>query len=381
MHCECSPGHTAAGFLEEFGSALGLLRTVFDSPSGQPVILSGSGTLGWEVIAANLVEPSAGTDADVLVVNTGYFSDSWKACFECFGLRVAQIGALAIGDTVAVSALEQALAANPKVRLVALTHVDTSTAVLNDIAALSAAAKRFNPNILVAVDGVCSFGGEEFHQDAWQVDAAMTCSQKALGCPPGLAVMVFSPAAIQVVESRQSRVPCYYGNLRNWLPIMKAYESRAASYFATPNVNLVRALNVALKQIASQGVEARVAQHRKVSDAFKAAVTALGLKQVPTSSAHAAHTLSGICFPTGAGVDASKLLPAMVANGVVAAGGLHKDIKATYFRVGHMGHSVMSDRGDVERAVVAIEAGLAASGYQFEQGVGVRAFQSVLQTD
>lgn len=376
-----SPGHISPGFLEEFGSALEHLRTVFGAPTGQPIILSGSGTLGWEVIAANLLESKDGSsDADVLVVNTGYFSDSWKDCFECFGLRVTQVKADKIGATVPTEAVVSALKANPSVRLVALTQVDTSTAVLNDIAALSKAIKSVNPDILVAVDGVCSVGGEAFEQDAWGVDAAMTCSQKALGCPPGLSVMVFSDAAIKIVESRKSRIPIYYGNLRNWLPIMRAYEQRKPSYFATPNVNLIRALNVSLKQLVGQGMKERVARHARVSTAFKAAVRALGLGEVPTSPEHSAHTLSAVLFPTGDGVDTSKLLPTMVAHGVVAAGGLHKDIKATYFRVGHMGESVMNlERGDVERVVVAIEAGLKASGYQFTDGAGVKAFQEAMK--
>jgi alanine-glyoxylate transaminase/serine-glyoxylate transaminase/serine-pyruvate transaminase len=227
---------------------------------------------------------------------------------------------------------------------------------------------------------VCSVGGEELLQDAWSVDACMTCSQKALGCPPGLSVFVLSAAAVKIVEARQTRVPIYYGNLKNWLPIMRAYEARKPSYFATPSVNLIRALNVALNQIVAQGVDTRVGTHRKTSDAFKAAVTALGLKQVPTSMSHGAHTLSAIYFPTGDGVDPSKLLPTMVAHGVVAAGGLHKDIKLTYFRVGHMGHSVMQhDRGDVEKVVAAIEAGLKAAGYEFEAGAGVKAFQKAMR--
>lgn len=353
---------------------------MFGAPGYQPLLLSGSGTLGWEVIAANLLESNPNSaDPDVLVLNTGYFSDSWKDCFECFGLKVVQETA-PVGDTISVETLKKALAANPSVRLVALTQVDTSTAVLNDIASLSKAVKEFNPSILVAVDGVCSIGGEEFLQADWQVDACMTCSQKALGAPPGLCVMMISPQAVDIVEKRQSRIPVYYGNLKNWLPIMRAYEARKPSYFATPNVNLIRALNVSLKQIIAQGMTARVARHRQVSDAFKSAMTALGLGQVPTGASHAAHTLSGVLFPTGAGVDSSKLLPTMVANGVIAAGGLHKDIKSTYFRVGHMSASVMNrDGADVEKVVQAIEAGLKAAGYSFKENAGVEAFQAAMK--
>jgi len=380
---EHTPGHVSAGFIEEFGSALGSLRSVFRSGAdSQPFVLSGSGTLGWELIAANLLEARADSqEPDVLVANTGYFSDSWKDCFEAFGLRVANLASPELGGTITPEALTDALKANPSVKMVALTQVDTSTAVLNNIGALSKAAKAARPDVLVAVDGVCSFGAEQFLQEEWGVDAAITCSQKAIGVPPGLCLLVLSSAALKVLAQRKSRVPSYYGNLNRWLPIMRAYEERKPAYFATPSVNLIRALKVSLDQLQAQTMEKRWARHQAVSLAFKHALTVLGLKQVPTAPAHAANTLSAIYFPTGDGVDAAKILPAMTAAGVVAAGGLHKDIKATYFRVGHMSYSVMNEesgRDDVLRVVQAIEKGLQAAGYKFQPEAGVNAYKSTL---
>lgn len=148
----------SAGFLEEFGSSLQLLRTVFRSGAdSQPFILAGSGTLGWEIVAANLLEVRPDEKgADVLVANTGYFSDSWADCFESFSLRVAQVAAPALGETVSAEALVDALQANPSVRLVALTQVDTSTGVLNDIAALARAVKAARPDVFVAVNQQCT---------------------------------------------------------------------------------------------------------------------------------------------------------------------------------------------------------------------------------
>lgn len=226
---------------------------------------------------------------------------------------------------------------------------------------------------------MCSFGGESFLQSEWGIDAALTCSQKALGCPPGLCLLMLSAAASAFVQQRQTRVPSYYANLRNWLPVMKAYEARTPSYFATPPVNLIRALRVSLGQIDAQGIEQRCARHAQVSRAFKAAVVALGLRQVPTDPKHAANTLTAVYYPTGAGVDAGKLLPAMVAAGVVCAGGLHKDIKALYFRVGHMGASVAEGKNDVRAVVQALEQGMEAAGASFTRGAGLAAFDAALQ--
>jgi len=69
------------------------------------------------------------------------------------------------------------------------------------------------------------------------------------------------------------------------------------------------------------------------------------------------------------------LLKQVSQAGVILAGGLHPEIKAQYFRIGHMGPTTP---GDVVATIGALEQGLAAVGYDFEPGVGVAAAQGVL---
>jgi alanine-glyoxylate transaminase/serine-glyoxylate transaminase/serine-pyruvate transaminase len=153
---------------------------------------------------------------------------------------------------------------------------------------------------------------------------------------------------------------------------MEAYEARKASYFATPPVNLIYALGKSLEEILGEGMEARFRRHRVMSGAFKAAMSALGLKQVPALEAQA-HTMSAIYYPEGVGVE---LLGAIVERGVVVAGGLHPQIKERYFRVGHMGGVKVSH---ILATVGAIEGALQALGYRFELGVGLAAAQGALK--
>lgn len=59
--------HVDKSVIEVFGSCLEKMRKVFLAPDGQPLLVTGSGTLGWDMVAANLVN-----DGDhVLVINTG----------------------------------------------------------------------------------------------------------------------------------------------------------------------------------------------------------------------------------------------------------------------------------------------------------------------
>jgi alanine-glyoxylate transaminase / serine-glyoxylate transaminase / serine-pyruvate transaminase len=358
--------HVAPGFIEVFGQALERLRQVFLCPSGQPFVLAGTGTLAMDTAAANLVEPGD----RALVVNTGYFSDRFAAILERYGAQVTQVGAPTLGDVPGLDSVEAALRAH-SYKLVTLTHVDTSTAVgISSLADFAALARQ--AGALLLVDGVCSVAGEELRMDDWGVDLALTASQKALGVPPGLALVMAGPRAMEAFHRRRSPVGSYYSDWSHWLPIMQAYEARKPSYFGTPPVNLVWALNTSLGQILEEGMDTRFARHRRLSQAFKAGVHALGLEQVPVRADVAATTLTAPYYPGG--VDAS-LLSHVGAAGVIVAGGLHPQIKDRYFRVGHMGAVTQSD---ILATVGAIEQGLARAGYRFELGAGLAAAQRAL---
>jgi alanine-glyoxylate transaminase/serine-glyoxylate transaminase/serine-pyruvate transaminase len=357
--------HVAPNFVEAFGQALERMRKVFLCPSGQPFVVAGSGSLAMDMAAANLVEPGD----KALVVNTGYFGDRFGAILERYGATVTYANAPSVGDAPGLDDVEAVLKQG-SYKLMTITHVDTSTAVCADVKGLAALGREFG--VLTVVDGVCSVAGEELRQDAWGVDLALTASQKAIGVPPGLALVVAGPRAMEAFQKRQTPVGCYYADWTQWLPIMGAYEARQPGYYGTPAVNLIWALNVSLGQILDEGMDARFARHRHLSQAFKAAITALGMKQVPVSADKTSTTLTAPYFPSG--VDRA-VLGYIKEAGVIVAGGLHPRIRAKYFRVGHMG---VVNAADILSTIAAIETGLARARYLFEPGVGLAAAQSAL---
>jgi alanine-glyoxylate transaminase/serine-glyoxylate transaminase/serine-pyruvate transaminase len=357
--------HVAPNFIEAFGQALERLRQVFLAPDGQPFVVAGSGSLAMDMAAANLVEPGD----RALVVNTGYFGDRFAAILDRYGAEVTQVPALAVGDVPALEEVEAALE-DGGYKLMTITHVDTSTAVGAPVRDLAALGRRHG--VLVVVDGVCSVAGEEMRQDEWGIDLALTASQKAIGVPPGLALVVAGPRAMDAFYRRSAPVGNYYADWTQWLPIMEAYEARRAGYYGTPPVNLIWALNVSLGQILDEGMDARFARHQRLSEALKAAIAALGMRQVPVAHDKTANTLTAPYYPEG--VDAS-VLGYINQEGAILAGGLHPAIKARYFRIGHMGAVSASD---ILATVGAIERGLRRAGHRFEPGAGLAAAQGVL---
>jgi alanine-glyoxylate transaminase/serine-glyoxylate transaminase/serine-pyruvate transaminase len=354
--------HLAPNFIEAFGQSLAQLREVFKCRDGQPFILAGTGTLAMDSVGANLVEPGD----KVLVVNHGYFGDRYGTLLERYGAQVTHVRA-PVGGRPTVEAVERALN-EADYKLMTITHVDTSTGVIADVEALAQAARRHGA--LVIVDGVCSVAGEELDMDSWGVDAALTASQKAIGVPPGLALFVANQRALQAFENRKTPVANYYADWRNWLPVMQAYEGRKPSYFATPAVNLIFALNVSLTQILAEGMEARIRRHWLLSQACKVGIQSLNLDQVPLSPEVAANTMTAPRYPEG--MDGPKFLASTSQAGVVLAGGLHADIRTEYFRIGHMGAVRM---GDILATLSAIEQGLLNQGVNISPGSSLTAAQ------
>jgi alanine-glyoxylate transaminase / serine-glyoxylate transaminase / serine-pyruvate transaminase len=357
-------GHTSPEFIALFGETLEMMKKVWLAPNGLPFAIAGSGTLAMDIAVCNLVE--YGDSA--LVLSTGYFGDRMAAIMQHYGAETTTLTA-PLGDVVALEQVENTLkSARP--RILAFTHVDTSTGVANDVKTLTSLARKYDA--LTIVDGVCSIAGMELPQESWGVDIALTASQKAVGVPPGLALLVASQRALEKFKARKKPVTNYYADWKAWIPIMEAYLGRKAGYFATPPVNLIYALKESLQQILAEGIDKRISRHTKISNAFKAGVEAIGLKQVPTKLQVAATTMSAIYFPPG--VDA-KLMGKIRERGIVVAGGLHPAIKDNYFRVGHMG---VVSHADISATLAAIEGALWASGYKFDAGAGVGAMEKLL---
>ena len=357
--------HVAPNFIEMFGSALEQMKQVWMCPSGQPFIIAGSGTLAMDIAGSNLIEPGD----EALVVSSGYFGDRYAELLKRYGAKVDMLQHK-VGKAVTADEIEEALK-KKKYKLLTATHVDTSTAVKINPKPIGELGKKYN--VLTILDGVCSVGGEEIKQEEWGIDVVLTASQKAIGVPPGLALVMASPKAIEAWKNRKTPVGNYYCDWGNWLTIMQAYEARKPSYFGTPAVNLVAALDTSLKIILKEGMEKRIARHATIANAFRAAMKALNLQMLPETDATSANTLSAVYYPKG--VAASDFLREMGNAGLIVAGGLLKDAATTYFRVGHMG-SVNSS--DILGTIAAIETSLKKCNYSFEPSAAIIAAQKVL---
>lgn len=354
-----SESHVGQPFVNVFGDVLAQLRKLFQTtnPKSQPIVISGSGTLGWDQVAANVTEPGD----EALVLHTGYFADSFADCFETYGVKATQLKA-PIGDRPQLDAVEKALK-EKKYKVITITHTDTSTGVLSEIEAVAKLVRKVSPDTLIIIDGVCSVGCEEIRFDDWDLDVVLSASQKAIGCPAGLSILMVSGRAIEAFEKRTHPPGSYFASWKNWLPILRNYEAKKPSYFATPSPQLIHALHTSLNQILSIPLQDRFKRHKEVSQHVKKTVESWGLKQLATKPENQASGMTAIWLPEG--LKPTDVLPHVLKKGVVFAGGLHKECATKYVRFGHMGVSVMDGKkDDIERALDALKEGLQAAGWK-----------------
>ncbi|MCS7368726.1 MAG: alanine--glyoxylate aminotransferase family protein [archaeon GBS-70-058] len=362
--------HTSKEFIQIFDETLKNLRKiVFVDENYKTIILAGSGTLAMETSTTNFIK----SGEKVLVVSNGYFGDRMIELLSKYPVKVDVLKAEELGSRVETEKILEKLDEGGY-SLITVTHVDTSTGVKQELKSLGKEVRKHHDETLLVVDGVCSVAGEELYMKDWGIDILFTGSQKALGVPPGLAILWLSPKAMEKLKETKSAYAPYYMDLNRWIKVMEAYEELKPSYFATPAVNLIMALNKSLKLILEEGMERRFGRHKILSKAFRAGVKSIGLNVMAKNEDYAASTVTAIHLPQN--IEVQQFLAEMQRRNVIVAGGPYPNIN--YFRVGHMGPV---NANDILATMGAIERSLHKLGIPIELGKGLSETQNILANE
>ena len=151
-----------------------------------------------------------------------------------------------------------------EVRKSANDGIDTSTAVLAPIEELGKLIKSISPDTLFILDGVAATAGARCYIDKMNIDVLCTASQKAFGLPLGLAI-VFAGKKSLAKRTELGTIPEYYVDYEKWIPIM----DNPAKYYATPPVNMIRAMKEAIAIISAEGIEERYVRHEISGRSYK----------------------------------------------------------------------------------------------------------------
>ncbi len=315
--------HRGTAYRELLHAVTEGLKAVFQTEH-EVLVLTSSGTGGLEAALVNTVSPGE----RLLAASAGSFGDRWADIAKAFGAEVDCLR-FADGQAVDLNAIKKALAEGAPYKALLFTHNETSTGVMNDLAALGGIIQGLPPERrpLLMVDAISSLGALELRADDWGCDIVVTASQKALMSPPGVAAVSVSPRAWEAAA--QARMPRYYWDFR-------AARQRAKEGISpfTPAVTTLYGLRVALDLILEEGLYNVFARHRRLALRTRKGIQRLSLHLFP-NEAVASDTVTAVRMPPVMNVD--TLLTRLRDDFGIILTGVQGPLKGRIFRIGHMG--------------------------------------------
>ena len=316
--------------------------------------ITGSGTAAME---AGIINTLSKGDK-VICGENGKFGQRWVKVAKAFGLEVIEINS-EWGKPLNPDHFKKILEddKDKTIKAVIFTHSETSTGVINDLEKISTYIRK-HQKALSIIDCVTSIGACNVPTDKWELDIVASGSQKGYMIPPGLSFISMSKKAWDACE--HSNLPKFYLDLKAY---KKSLENNSNPY--TPAVNLVIALDAALKMMREEGLENIFNRHEKHKLAISKAVKALNLKLFANEE-----SLSpSITAIKTTGFDAENFRKLIKEKYDILLAGGQDHLKGEIFRVGHLGYvndkdiiSVISAIGLIllEKNIVTIkEVGLA----------------------
>lgn len=312
--------HRSREFEDLFARAQAGLQYVFRTE--RPVFIAAASATGMMEAGIRALERGP-----VLSLVNGAFSERFAHIAEMCGREVDRYEVL-WGSVHDVSELTSYLTKR-QYRAITVVHSETSTGALNDIRRISDEAHTHG--VICLVDSVSGIAGAKLAADEWKLDYVLTGSQKALALPPGLAFSVASQDFMKSAARAQGR-GVYFD-----LVEMESFASRG-QVATTPAISLFYALAVQLDAIEAEGIESRWTRHQAMSDMTSQWLDqcrndGIDLNNIVAPESRSP-TVSTIKLPNG--VDADDFLRRVASQGIRVGSGYGK-LKATTFRIGHMG--------------------------------------------
>lgn len=315
-----------------------LMKEFAHAPEGaRAVFMTCSGTGSMEATVMNILNKQD----KALVIDGGSFGHRFVELLELHEIPHSKIS-LDFGKALTAAHLAP-FEGNGYTALVINIH-ETSTGVRYDLPLISEFCKR--NKMLLVVDAISSFLADEFDMAKYGVDVMITGSQKALACPPGISIIVLSPAALQRVEANKS--------VSMYLDIKSALKNqeRGQTPF-TPAVGTLLQINQRLKEIKSAGGQTSETMKIAVlAEDFRAKIKGLPFEIVSESMSNAVtpiHPTNGM-----SAYDIFTKLKDEYGIWICPNGG---ELKDQIFRVGHIGALTTEDNDKLVAALKAVIGG------------------------
>jgi alanine-glyoxylate transaminase / serine-glyoxylate transaminase / serine-pyruvate transaminase len=318
--------------------------------AGRSYIYIANGHGAWEAVLTNVLSKGD----KILTLESGRFALDWGDAASRLGVEVEVLK----GDwrrAVRPDEVEGRLREDKEgtIKAILAVQIDTSSGVLNDIAAIGQVIKTARHDALLMVDAVASLGCVPFEMDAWGVDVAMSGSQKGLMTPPGLSFVAANDRAREAHQKAGLRSPYWDWTARDG-------DSHYQKYAGTPPEHLMFGLRQALDMLFEEGLDNVFLRHRLLAEAVRRAVAVWQKgKAIEFNIAEPGERSDAVTTVLmGDGHNPGQLQDYCNTKcGVVLGAGFGK-MKGKAFRIAHMGHlnapMVLGTLGVIEMGLGAL---------------------------
>jgi len=351
-------GHRSPEFKVIVRRVLDNLKQVFKTQH-DVIMYTASATGAIEAALSNTLNPNE----TLLVLSCGVFSNRWAEMAKTLGIDVQEIS-VPQGEANTADSLREALNADvtKSIKAVIFVHSETSTGALNDVQTFTRLIREHGA--LSIVDTVTGLSADAFKFDEWDIDLAISGSQKGFMMQPGLSFLAVGPRAL-ARHREQVKNPGFYFNFdRN----IKAQGQDTTAY--TPATHLIMALDVSLQMMLNEGIESMNMRHLKLRNMVRAGLRAMGLTLLVEDDNHASPAVTAVLPPNGVSTADIRGILKNRFNIAVADG--QAALKNKIFRIGHLGH--VYER-DVFMTLASLEAVLYELGHPLESGAALKAAQ------
>jgi 2-aminoethylphosphonate-pyruvate transaminase len=302
------------------------------------VPLTGSGTLALEAAVSSAVTPGR----KLLVVVNGVYGDRILEMARVHGIATAE---LREGWTQIprLALLEEMLERDPAIEVVAVVHHETTTGLLNPVAAIGELVRRSGRTLLV--DAISGLAGDELDLDSWGVGICVGVANKCVQGVPGVGFVLVRAAEMERMAALPPR------SVYMHLPRHHAAHERRTVPF-TPAVQVLYALDEALRELREETVQGRIARYRRAARQLRSGFAEMGLRCLLPPELRSS-SITALALPAGASY--ARLHDRLKADGFVIYEGQGR-LASEAFRVANMGALVP---GDFERFLAALGRALA----------------------
>jgi 2-aminoethylphosphonate-pyruvate transaminase len=317
------------------------LAGVEDSHVAVPV--QGSGTFGVEATLGTLIAPGQRT----LVLENGAYGKRIVTILERIGREVSVLR-WPEDQQVDPAALDAALRDDPGIDCVIVVHCETTTGILNDMAAIGRVTKAHERKLII--DGMSAFGAIPIDGDSVPFDALIASSNKCLEGVPGMAFALIRKQWLELAEGNAHSLALDL--YEQW----RGLEANGQWRF-TPPTHVLAAFDQALAEHREEGgVPARHKRYSANRDILVQGMRDLGFETLLADAVQAPIIVTFL-MPANRSFDFPRFYDDLSERGFIIYPG--KLSIADSFRIGCIGALGPAEMG---AAVAAVKATLEAMG-------------------